>query len=242
MAAEAGWADLVKLMMGNKLVAIGSDYVNDRINGKSLVHDAITGKSIEVLDIVLSKNSILIHSIDKEGRSPLSHAAPIGYYNGVSYLLDKFIQGTYQRNQNGFFPIHMAASRGHVEFIQEFLRCCPDSSKLLNKQGQNIVHMAAKNGKDNVIKCVLKTPELEKFINERDEKGNTPLHLVTMHWRPKIVNSLMWDKRVQLELVNDAGLTALDVAEKYIGTAPPFRKDYGLLVGSGLKCGLCHYY
>ncbi|KAI8007067.1 Protein ACCELERATED CELL DEATH 6 [Camellia lanceoleosa] len=95
---------------------------------------------------------------------------------------------------------------------------------MLNKQGQNIVHVAAKNGKDNVIKYVLKTPELEKFINERDEKGNTPLHLATMHWRPKIVNSLTWDKRVRLELVNDAGLTALDVAEKYIGTAPPFQK------------------
>ncbi|XP_028071752.1 protein ACCELERATED CELL DEATH 6-like [Camellia sinensis] len=202
MAAEAGWADLVKLMMGTKLVAIGSDYVNDRINGKSLVHAAFTGKSRvvfpsdssffkipEVLDIVLSKNSVLIHSIDEEGRSPLSHAASIGYYNGVSY----------QRNQN-------------------------DSSELLNKQGQNIVHVAAKNGKDNVIKYVLKTPELEKFINERDEKGNTPLHLATMHWRPMIVNLLTWDKRVRLELVNDAGLTALDVAEKYIGTAPPFRK------------------
>ena len=71
---------------------------------------------------------------------------------------------------------------------------------------------------------MLKTPELEKLINERDEKGNTPLHLVAMHWRPKIVNSLTWDKRVQLELVNDAGLTALDAAEKYIGTTPPFRK------------------
>ncbi|CAL5423827.1 unnamed protein product [Camellia sinensis] len=71
---------------------------------------------------------------------------------------------------------------------------------------------------------VLKTPELEKLINERDEKGNTPLHLAAMHWRPKIVNSLTWDKRVQLELVNDAGLTALDAAEKYIGTTPPFRK------------------
>ncbi|GMP67168.1 hypothetical protein CsSME_00027248 [Camellia sinensis var. sinensis] len=199
MAAEAGWADLVKLMMGTKLVAIGSDYVNDRINGKSLVHAAFTGKSREVLDIVLSKNSVLIHSIDEEGRSPLSHAASIGYYNGVSYSLDKFIQGTYQRNQN-------------------------DSSELLNKQGQNTVHVAAKNGKDNVIKYVLKTPELEKFINERDEKGNTPLHLATMHWRPMIVNLLTWDKRVRLELVNDAGLTALDVAEKYIGTAPPFRK------------------
>ncbi|KAL7185560.1 hypothetical protein ACSBR2_027494 [Camellia fascicularis] len=145
MAAEAGWADLVKLMMGSKLVAIGSDYVNDRINGKSLVHAAFTGKS-------------------------------------------------------------------------------RDSSELLNKQGQNIVHVVAKNGKDNVIKYVLKTLELEKFVNERDEKGNTPLHLATMHWRPKIVNSLTWDKKVRLELVNDAGLTALDVAEKYIGTAPPFRK------------------
>ncbi|KAA8524408.1 hypothetical protein F0562_010868 [Nyssa sinensis] len=54
-----------------------------------------------------------------------------------------------------------------------------DSIELLNRRGQNILRIAAINGKANMVSHMLKVPELKNLINGRDKKGNTPLHLAT---------------------------------------------------------------
>lgn len=93
-----------------------------------------------------------------------------------------------------------------------------------NSKGQNILHVAAASGKLNVIKYILETPRLKSLINERDKDGNTPLHLATKHWHPKLVSALTWDNEVDLRLVNNDGLTALDIAECNIENSSTFRQ------------------
>lgn len=48
--------------------------------------------------------------------------------------------------------------------------------------------------------------------NARDGEGNTPLHLAVKHGRAVIASFLMMDVRVNLDIMNDAALTPLDVA------------------------------
>lgn len=151
-----------------------------------------------------------------EGRTCLSFGASIGYYEGVYYLLDKSIDSVYVSDDDGSFPIHMAAKYGHVKILKAILKRCPDALELLDIDGQNILHVAAKNGKAEVIKFILrcyKDKNKEKLINEEDVNGNTPLHLATKNWHPKVVSMLTWDNRVDLETLNHNGLTAIDVAE-----------------------------
>ncbi|KAA8524409.1 hypothetical protein F0562_010867 [Nyssa sinensis] len=71
---------------------------------------------------------------------------------------------------------------------------------------------------------MLKVPELENLINERDKNGNTALHLATKKVHPKVVSILTWDNRVSLELLNNKGMTALDIAEDYRGSIPSFQQ------------------
>jgi ankyrin repeat protein len=173
----------------------------------------------------LSKHPNLIKERDNEGMSPLSYAASIGYLNGVRYLLTKLTDYKYERDRNGFFPIHTASSKGHIEVIQEFLQQCPDSIELLNYQGQNILHVVAMSGKAKVVSSMLEMPELEMLINEKDGDGNTSLHLASKGSHPKAVSILTWDKRVDLNLLNKGGRTALDIATgNYSGMIPPFRQ------------------
>ncbi|KAM3699617.1 hypothetical protein ACJW31_05G039100 [Castanea mollissima] len=73
---------------------------------------------------------------------------------------------------------------------------------------------------------MLKRDDLEMLINEKDNYGNTPLHLASKERHPKVVSILTWDKRASLKLLNNVGKTALDVAGDYSPVGfPSFREQ-----------------
>ncbi|CAN8237691.1 unnamed protein product [Cochlearia groenlandica] len=96
-----------------------------------------------------------------EGRTCLSFGASIGYYERVCYLLEKDLDKVYVSDEDGLFPIHMAAKYGHVQIIEEILKRCPEALELLDRDGQNILHVAAKHGKLQVVKSILRIVDLE---------------------------------------------------------------------------------
>ena len=166
---------------------------------------------------------------DRKGRKPLSYAASIGYADGVCYILDTFVDCTYKRDGDGSYPIHEASSQGHIAVVKEFLRRFPDSRELLNEQGQNILHVAAKSGKANIVSYMLKAPELEMLVNDTDKDGNTPLLLATKNAHAEIVSILTWDKRVRFEIMDRNGFTALEAALNYVGHTPSIHQVLLLL-------------
>ncbi|GAB4824950.1 hypothetical protein Ancab_007822 [Ancistrocladus abbreviatus] len=176
------------------------------------------------MDTILSIEPRFINLLDEEGRTPLHCAASINYVEGVRYLLSKDVASAMERDNTGLFPIHLAATKGHLQVIQELLQHYPDPREMLNLNGQNVLHTAAKNGRYKVVEYILQTPTLECLINEEDYEGNTPLHLATINWHPKIISIMTWDQRVNLTVVNNEGLTALDAAEYYMEKLPAFRK------------------
>lgn len=172
----------------------------------------------DILGIVLSQDPRFVKLRDKEGRTCLSLGASIGFYEGVCYILAEFDKPAshlcYLADDDGFTPIQMAAKEGHVGIIEEFLKHCPDSIELLNNQCQNILHVAAENGKSKVVKYIIGLDQQKRMVNEQDVDGNTPLHLATKNWHPKVVSMLTWDDGVNLKTLNNGGFTALDIAEK----------------------------
>ncbi|KAI9186195.1 hypothetical protein LWI28_014696 [Acer negundo] len=92
-------------------------------------------------------------------------------------------------NEEGFCPLHLACENGHVRVVQELLRKWPDPTELIGDNGQSILHVVAKNGKDELVRFLLKQDGIDKLINEMDKDGNTPFHLAPLHHRSMVVAS-----------------------------------------------------
>ncbi|XP_015887350.3 protein ACCELERATED CELL DEATH 6 [Ziziphus jujuba] len=225
IAAEAGYAELFKRMME---ISAGSHDVPDEESKQRIIMAAIHGKNGGVLDVILEKWPSLVTPDNSCQINPLSLAAFTGYLEGVQKILEKSRHLAYLRHENGFFTIHQASKKGHIQIIQELLKHCPDSIELLNSKKQNILHVAAKYGKSKTVRYMLKNPEFEMLINKKDYKGNTPLHLASEKGHPEVVSDLIWDSRVNLQVLNIKGSTALDVVNNSV--YPSYRKRLTWLI------------
>nr|XP_007149160.1 hypothetical protein PHAVU_005G046400g [Phaseolus vulgaris]ESW21154.1 hypothetical protein PHAVU_005G046400g [Phaseolus vulgaris] len=130
-----------------------------------------------------------------------------------------------ERDEDGFFPLHLASAFGHIEVLKILLENYPNPREIVDNKGRNIVHIAAIMGEFNVVRYVLQdaNDEVKDMINDKDYDGNTPLHLAASHSRPKIVQALTWDTRVDLHCLNNNNQTALDAFEQFKQeNNPPF--------------------
>lgn len=166
---------------------------------------------IELLKII-STMEFTINVKDEKGRTPLNYAASTGYLEGVSFFLDKCPSD--QEDTSGFLPIHSASSKGYDKIVEELLRHFPASKELPNSDGQNILHLAAKFGKHALVNYFLREGNgFQMLINQQDKEGNTPLHLATIYQHPRVVKYFTWQKKTNLMVLNNEGMTALDIAE-----------------------------
>ncbi|KAI9079421.1 hypothetical protein K1719_038610 [Acacia pycnantha] len=182
--------------------------------GKSPLLAALINNNLGMLITILRKKPGWIHLRDDQGWLPLHHAVLLGNLQGVLYLVEECPSCTMERDNDGSLPIHLACNEGHVKIVQELLKWCLDPADMVNERGQNLLHIACTYRNYELVRYLLEDPKLEMMINQKDIDGNTPLHLATISWHPKIVHALTWDKRVDLSVLNHDNLTALDIAER----------------------------
>jgi len=74
--------------------------------------------------------------------------------------------------------LHIAAIQGRVDKMKEIVSRCPACCELVDNRGWNALHNAVAS-KDRVafVQC-LKIPELARLGTKKDDKGNTPFHLI----------------------------------------------------------------
>ncbi|KAF8010562.1 hypothetical protein BT93_J1257 [Corymbia citriodora subsp. variegata] len=207
-----------------------------RAEGMSPVHGAVIHQRIEMLKEMSERKKELFYLRDAENGTPLHLAASMNYDDIVKFLVNKFPSSAFEGDQNGYLPIHVACKMGHLEIIKKLLRFWPNPDELLNlRDGQNILHIAAKHGKDLIVDYILHDPKLEKLINAKDKQGNTPLHVAILHKQFKALLSFIGEDVVDLELVNNRNLTAFDIADEQRKDIDARRTAFRLLAVPLLK-------
>ncbi|TXG64018.1 hypothetical protein EZV62_011012 [Acer yangbiense] len=215
VAIESGNKDILEYILnalpeGNELL--------QRLEGKSPVHVAIEHRKLDMLRVIKEQKEELLLLLDEEGNTPLHIAAYTGYLKGIRYLLEIKSIWSFERNNNGFYPLHLSCENGHVQVTKALFRKWPDPAELLCNKGQSILHVAAKSGKDNVVRFILKEKGTDKLVNKLDKNGNTPFHLAALHGHSMVMTTLLFDKRSKADIVNCQGLTAYGICKSHILT------------------------
>lgn len=240
LAVEAGYEASVEVMLRDP---VEIENFKKWQKGLSPVRAAILARNEDILRKLLEKEPRLVdlrheeeepYSRVGEVGSALHLAASCGYVKVVDVLLAFDPFSATERDISGSFPIHVASRTGHVDVIAKLLPYCLDLIAMTENQGRNILHIAAESGKYDVLRYILKQREHQILVNQMDGEGNTPLHLASMHWHPKIVNALARYDGTDLNAINKEGLTALGIIERSMDLMPSFRK---LLTWGALKAG-----
>lgn len=183
---------------------------------------------------VLAWNKDLTNKQDENGSTPLHFAVSVErqcpwiyfwiYHYGLLkhaltptwHLLDADSSMAYQEDYEGLFPVHIAARTNQYGTICILLLRCPGCMGLRDKQGRTFIHIAVQNKASKVIRVACYSKQCAPIMNIQDKNGNTALHLAVDVQNLSMVMALLGNRNVCLNLRNNKGQTALDLARSRI--------------------------
>ncbi|WVZ66154.1 hypothetical protein U9M48_015420 [Paspalum notatum var. saurae] len=185
--------------------------------GRTALH-AAAAKSKEIVQEILEseQGSALLTTSDSSGRTPLHYALSHSQHGVVSLLLSVEASLARVPDNEGMFPVHVAAMMGSIRNISELVERCPEYAELEDGQGRNLLHCAIEHDQGNVVGFICRDDAFAALLNAMDYEGNTPVHLAVKYGRPRMVSLLLQNMSVEVGITNRDGLTAADLAYSHL--------------------------
>ena len=118
-------------------------------------------------------------------------------------------------NALGYTPLHVAAEKGHTALVSDLIAVGAEV-KVSQKDGTTPLHYA---GNADVAQLLIDANK--EVLNQRDENGNTALHLAIEEDRLDVANKLMQSEGVDVNARNgqdQKGKTPLDIVEERLNS------------------------
>jgi len=129
---------------------------------------------------ILKRDASLTRRTDNDGWSPLHYAAffPNSFHGvlTVKVLLEHDVSAAYIVDSEKRTALHLAVARGNLVAVRAIMITCPACCELVDSRGWNALHYAAITRKGYIYFPRL-IPKFDKLKYEKDNDGNTPLHL-----------------------------------------------------------------
>ncbi|PWA49732.1 ankyrin repeat-containing protein [Artemisia annua] len=207
LAAERGYHHILNLIL-NK----GGKQTFEGPKGKTALHAAAISGSKECITYLLKEGTDQ-RKRDKQGWTPLQYAVDHNNPLVSSELVDADPSIVYEMIKEGDINtsvVHIAASRGYCQTVKALMTQCPGCSEILDENGKNIFHVAVENKQTEVIKFIYGDMSYTSLVNQKDNDGNTPIHLL-MASDLEMMEVAM-DYRVNINAMNNKKVTPLDMA------------------------------
>ncbi|PHT48788.1 hypothetical protein CQW23_12996 [Capsicum baccatum] len=209
LAAESGFHDaLINILEYCKKPTYAAGPSN-----RTPLHAAVIHEHKDCIRSLWRWNKPLCEQPDLWGWNSLHYAVKLGLAYVVSDMLawKKSLVYLPAGSENDWTTaIHIAASEGDVNMINELLNHCPDCWDMLNKNSQNALHVSVLNNQDKVVRFLLDSDKCDSLVDEPDSDGNTPLHLLAASGNH--VPELISHHRAKKMSFNKENQTPLDIA------------------------------
>ena len=226
-AAMYGHKKSVKLLLENNANANQCDK-----NGYTPIQTAIFyGGDFQVIEALIEKTDLLKE--DNNGQNILHAAVRFHQVDVIDLILshEQVSALISNVNEDGFTPLHLAVSLGHLDTVESFLNKLSIDITTTVTNGKNVLHFAAMTNNLALTVLLLKIKDASCLINQPDSLLNTPLHDAARYGQLNQV-TLLLDKGAMASITSD-GYSPLHYAcqEGHLGVAKkllerhPFQKD-----------------
>lgn len=154
----------------------------------------------EMVGALLDRDASLLHQTTAYDRQSVLHiAAANGQIEILSMLLDRSLNPDLL-NRHKQTPLMLAAMHGKIACVEKLLEAGANVLKFDSLNGRTCLHYAAYYGHSNCLKAILSAAQSSpvavswgyaRFVNIRDGRGATPLHLAARQRRPDCVHILL---------------------------------------------------
>ncbi|KAL3829126.1 hypothetical protein ACJIZ3_017928 [Penstemon smallii] len=161
---------------------------------------AVQSGDLETVEAALKRDSTLIHhSTLYDRNSPLHIAAANGQIEILSLLLDRFVKPDVL-NRHKQTPLMLAAMHGKILCVRKLIEAGGNILMFDSRNGRTCLHYAAYYGHSDCLQAILSAARTSqvaaswgysRFVNIRDGKGATPLHLASRQRRSECVHILL---------------------------------------------------
>ncbi|XVF52528.1 hypothetical protein PTKIN_Ptkin05aG0025600 [Pterospermum kingtungense] len=111
-------------------------------------------------------------------------------------------------------PLHIAASRGHINFAVEIMRLKPCFSKKPNEQGWSPMHLALEHKQRDTVLRLLETEEGADLVRVKGRDDVTPLQRVVQQGDLRLLKEFLYVSPYSIIDATNQSETALHIAVK----------------------------
>ncbi|KAJ7980867.1 E3 ubiquitin-protein ligase XB3-like [Quillaja saponaria] len=161
---------------------------------------AVQYGDLETVQILSQRDPTLLHQTTAYDRHSALHiAAANGHIEILCMLLDRSVNPDVLNRQKQS-PLMLAAMHGKISCVEKLLEAGANILKFDTLHGRTCLHYAAYYGHSDCLKAILSAAEsspvaaswgFTRFVNIRDARGTTPLHLAARQRRPECVHILL---------------------------------------------------
>ncbi|KAE8728680.1 Ankyrin repeat-containing protein [Hibiscus syriacus] len=165
---------------------------------------------------VMSLKASFARKLNRQGLSPLHLAVKNGHKEMALRFLEIDKDLAHVRGKNSETPLHFISEVGNPNgLLDRFLEICPECIRDVTIKNRTALHIALENNRLDVCRVLIRKLTKKEYgrevVNQKDEDGNTALHIAVIHNQPEMLKLLL-NCKADKHATNQAGSTALDVA------------------------------
>lgn len=179
-------------------------------DGRNVLHCSAESGNEELVQYLLSNDSLNVNHVDESGRPPLFHSIMSSV--SKSFLSHPKVDISIKDN-DGNSAFHIASWIGNLDALITITQSFKIDINDTNFKKQTALHIASDNNQLDVVRFLLSLPDIDP--NAKAEYGKTALHNASIKGSTEIVRALLNHPKTNVNIQNVWGKSPLHYATLY---------------------------